>query len=309
MTETFVLESHHDRLLLHGLVVRPEQEPCRGILQVAHGMCEHKERYLPFLQEMADHGYLCIIHDHRGHGESVRQPEDLGYFYPDGGTAIVSDLYQVTRWIREQYPELPLYLFGHSMGSLVVRCYLKRYPDVPDGVFVCGSPSAVFGMGLGERVRALLARKKGAQYHSPILAEALFGGFQKPFREEDRPNAWICSDPAVVDAYNADPLCSFNFSLNGYEALLYLLRTVYSTEDWRVTQPELPIRFLSGAEDPCRDSDQKFQQAAELLRSVGYQNVTARLFPAMRHEILNEPQKELVYQDILKTIQMWEENQ
>ena len=86
-----------------------------GILQVAHGMCEHKERYLPFLQEMADHGYLCIIHDHRGHGESVRQPEDLGYFYPDGGTAIVSDLYQVTRWIREQYPELPLYLFGHSM--------------------------------------------------------------------------------------------------------------------------------------------------------------------------------------------------
>ena len=108
MTETFVLESHHDRLLLHGLVVRPEQEPCRGILQLAHGMCEHKERYLPFLQEMADHGYLCIIHDHRGHGESVRQPEDLGYFYPDGGTAIVSDLYQVTRWIREQYPELPL---------------------------------------------------------------------------------------------------------------------------------------------------------------------------------------------------------
>ena len=101
----------------------------------------------------------------------------------------------MTRWIREQYPELPLYLFGHSMGSLVVRCYLKRYPDVPDGVFVCGSPSAVFGMGLGERVRALLARKKGAQYHSPILAEALFGGFQKPFREEGRPNAWICSDP------------------------------------------------------------------------------------------------------------------
>ena len=132
-----------------------------GIRTGWHTACrEHKERYLPFLQEMADHGYLCIIHDHRGHGESVRQPEDLGYFYPDGGTAIVSDLYQVTRWIREQYPELPLYLFGHSMGSLVVRCYLKRYPDVPDGVFVCGSPSAVFGMGLGERVRALLARKR-----------------------------------------------------------------------------------------------------------------------------------------------------
>ena len=155
----------------------------------------------------------------------MRQTEDLGYFYPDGGPALVSDLYQVTRWIREQYPELPLYLFGHSMGSLAVRCYLKRYPDVPDGVFVCGSPSAAFGLELGERVRAVLAKKKGASYQSMRLADAVFSGFQKPFRDEGRDNAWICSDPAVVDAYNADPLCTFCFTLNGYEALLYLLRT------------------------------------------------------------------------------------
>lgn len=148
MIQKFTLESHHDRLLLQGLLVLPEQKPPRAVFQVAHGMCEHKERYLPFLQEMADHGYVCVIHDHRGHGGSVRQTEDLGYFYPDGGPALVSDLYQVTRWIREQYPELPLYLFGHSMGSLAVRCYLKRYPDVPDGVFVCGSPSAAFGLEL-----------------------------------------------------------------------------------------------------------------------------------------------------------------
>ena len=166
MTETFVLESHHDRLLLHGLVVRPEQEPCRGILQVAHGMCEHKERYLPFLQEMADHGYLCIIHDHRGHGESVRQPEDLGYFYPDGGTAIVSDLYQVTRWIREQYPELPLYLFGHSMGSLVVRCYLKRYPDVPDGVRLRLSQCR-FWHGAGRTGAGTARQEKGCTVSQP----------------------------------------------------------------------------------------------------------------------------------------------
>lgn len=145
MIQKFTLESHHDRLLLQGLLVLPEQKPPRAVFQVAHGMCEHKERYLPFLQEMADHGYVCVIHDHRGHGGSVRQTEDLGYFYPDGGPALVSDLYQVTRWIREQYPELPLYLFGHSMGSLAVRCYLKRYPDVPDGVFVAALPALPSG--------------------------------------------------------------------------------------------------------------------------------------------------------------------
>lgn len=170
MIQKFTLESHHDRLLLQGLLVLPEQKPPRAVFQVAHGMCEHKERYLPFLQEMADHGYACVIHDHRGHGGSVRQTEDLGYFYPDGGPALVSDLYQVTRWIREQYPELPLYLFGHSMGSLAVRCYLKRYPDVPDGVFVCLSQRC-FRAGTGRTCPGSAGKKKGR-----ILPEQAAGG-------------------------------------------------------------------------------------------------------------------------------------
>ena len=128
MIQKFTLESHHDRLLLQGLLVLPEQKPPRAVFQVAHGMCEHKERYLPFLQEMADHGYVCVIHDHRGHGGSVRQTEDLGYFYPDGGPALVSDLYQVTRWIREQYPELPLYLLlsGWNWENVSGQCWQRK---------------------------------------------------------------------------------------------------------------------------------------------------------------------------------------
>ena len=177
---------------------------------------------------------------------------------------------------------------------------------MPDGVFVCGTPSAAFGLELGERVRAVLAKKKGASYQSKRLADAVFSGFQKPFRDEGRDNAWICSDPAVVDAYNADPLCTFCFTLNGYEALLYLLRTAYSETEWRVTKPELPIRFLSGADDPCRGNDEKFAQAAQLLRQVGYQNVSSRLFSGMRHEILNETEKSLVYQDVLETLDAWQ---
>ena len=163
--QEFTLYSHHDRLPLKGILVCPETTP-RAIVQVSHGMCEHKERYLPFLQFLAEHGFVCVIHDHRGHGGSVRQPEDLGYFYPDGGVALVSDLYQVSRWVRRKYPELPLFLFGHSMGSLAVRCYLKRYPDQLSGLFVCGSPSDTWGLELGERFRAVLAKKKGACYRA-----------------------------------------------------------------------------------------------------------------------------------------------
>lgn len=303
--QKFELISNHDRLPLHGLVVVPKDCEPKAILQILHGMCEHKERYAAFLQEMTSHGFVCAIHDHRGHGESVRQKEDLGYFYQDGGSAMVTDAYQVTQWIQAQFPNLPLFLLGHSMGSLVARCYLKRYPDVLDGLILCGSPSAAIGVGLGERVRAMLARKKGEQYHSEWLGKTVFSGFEKPFRVEGRKNAWLCRDSKVVDAYNQDPLCTFNFSLNGYEALLYLLRNTYDTENWNVVQPNLPIRFLSGAEDPCRGNDAKFNQAVELLRSVGYTDVTARLFPGMRHEILNELQKELVYADVQNTLEQW----
>ena len=300
------IESEADGLDISVLAVVPDETPYRGILQLVHGMSEYKERYLPFMEYMAKRGYVCVIHDHRGHGKSVRAMDDLGYMYGGGADAILKDIEVVNREMHQQLPDLPLILFGHSMGSLAVRCYLKRYPDVPDGVFVCGSPSAAFGLELGERVRAVLAKKKGASYQSKRLADAVFSGFQKPFRDEGRDNAWICSDPAVVDAYNADPLCTFCFTLNGYEALLYLLRTAYSETEWRVTKPELPIRFLSGADDPCRGNDEKFAQAAQLLRQVGYQNVSSRLFPGMRHEILNETEKSLVYHDVLETLDAWQ---
>ena len=175
--QKFELISNHDRLPLHGLVVVPKDREPKAILQILHGMCEHKDRYAAFLQEMTSHGFVCAIHDHRGHGESVRQKKDLGYFYQDGGSAMVTDAYQVTQWIQAQFPNLPLFLLGHSMGSLVARCYLKRYPDVLDGLILCGSPSAAIGVGLGERVRAMLARKKGEQYHSEWLGKTVFSGF------------------------------------------------------------------------------------------------------------------------------------
>lgn len=304
--QPFTLLSDQDGLPLSGLLLLPQEEttPC-GILQVSHGMCEHKERYLDFLRHCTKQGYIYLIHDHRGHGESISDTIPLGYFGEDGAEALVADLHQMTEWIQTQYAGLPLYLLGHSMGSLIARCYLRQYPDILDGLILSGSPSPLPAM---TRMQSILNRvivHRGDTSHSKRIDRILYNTFQRPFRSESRSNTWICSDEAVVDAYNADPLCQFHFTLNGYAALLALLNTTYNTKDWTITQPGLPIWFFSGGDDPCRGNDTRFQQAVDRMAELGYQNVNSTLFPRMRHEILNERNKAVVYAEILETLDAW----
>ena len=121
----FTLTSAQDGLALHGLLVVPPSGQVRGVVQISHGMAEHKQRYLPFMRYLAKHGFACAIHDHRGHGQSVRDSAHWGYFYAHGATAEVEDLKQVTEYLQEKFPEAPFYLFGHSMGSLIARVYCK----------------------------------------------------------------------------------------------------------------------------------------------------------------------------------------
>ena len=134
------IKSNQDGLELELLIIKPEGE-IKGIIQIAHGMAEHKERYYSFMEYLVDNGYLAIIHDHRGHGVSVKTQEDLGYFYDDKAEYIVEDMYQITKYMKEQYPEKKLILLGHSMGSMVVRKYIKKYDKDIDQLIVCGSPS------------------------------------------------------------------------------------------------------------------------------------------------------------------------
>ena len=298
--ETFPITSFQDGLILSAATVIPENP--RAILQISHGMCEHKERYLPFMEYMAGQGFACIIHDHRGHGKSVKSPDDLGYFYANGGLALVKDLHQVTRYIRNMYPDLPFSLLGHSMGSLAARVYLKYYEKELDRLILSGSPSSHPMAAPGMVLVSILAAVKGGHSRSPLIDQLFSSVFDKPFLAEGRRHAWICSDPKVVERYNASPLCNFTFTLNGYQALLWLLQNTYSKKGWHPQKPDLPIFFFSGEQDPCMASKKKFQEAAGLLSDIGYRQVSTCLYPGMRHEILNEPEQAKVFGDILKAL-------
>lgn len=297
--EDFTFISFQDQLPIHALVMKPET-PVKAVVQLVHGMSEHKERYVPFMEYVCKQGYVCVIHDHRGHGESVKSKEDVGYFYEKSGMYMIEDAHQLTYEMKKRYPDLPYYLFGHSMGSLVVRGYTKKFDYELDGLIVCGSPSKNPAALAGQLLVQVMSKFKNDRYRSPLIQKMAFGTYNKKFPEAKSPNSWICSDEAVVQAYDADDLCGFVFTLNGFENLFRLMRYVYDDDKWLMRNKKLPILFIAGKEDPCIASEMQFEQAHDFMKFVGYRHVQAKLYPGMRHEILNEPGHLEVYEDVLQ---------
>lgn len=294
------MESRYDRLMLGVTITEPEGEAV-GILHIAHGMCEYKERYDHFIKYMCERGFICVIHDHRGHGESIKNKDDLGYFYDDTGEFIVEDLHQIIVDIKQTYSNLPSFLLGHSMGSLVVRAYTKKYDYEIDGLIVCGSPSKNSLAKLGRILTKIMIRIKGDRYRSKFIHDMAFSAYGKKFNE-DSEHAWICTNRKVVEAYDQDEYCNFRFTLNGFLNLFTLMIKTYDDDGWINRHKDLPIFFIAGSEDPCIVNEDKFRKAVYFMKTVGYSYITDKLYPGLRHEILNEDIKEEVYEDVYEWI-------
>ena len=289
-------KSEVDGLPLEVMVIEPEGRP-KGILQMCHGMAENKERYQPVMRKMAENGYICTMHDHRGHGNIAQK--DLGYFNDSTKDAIVKDVIQITKEIKEKYPDLPLILFGHSMGSLVVRCVMKQNDDAYAALIVCGSPSknpmASFAIGFVKIMSVFM----GERHRSKLIDRMAFGSYNKSFDEVYYPHSWICSVKEVQDAYQASDKCGFLFTLNGYLNLFKLAKKTYEPTGWQMKNKDCPIYFIVGEDDPCRISEEAFQNAVYFMKEVGYEHVYHKVYAHARHEILNEFCKEEVMRDML----------
>lgn len=302
---THISISQHDGTPLSVLVARPEGTPW-AVLQIAHGMCEYKERYLPLLETLTGQGVACVIADHRGHGASAGGEENYGYFGREGARGLTADLAQLIGETAAAFPDTPLYLLGHSMGSLVARSVLKQQRGKHlQGLVVCGCPGEQPGVGVGRALAKGLAAVKGERFRSQQMNRLVFSDFIQKYCSEGSDNAWICTDPEVVRRYDEDPACGFTFTLNGFLTLFDLVETVYSLKGWTVERPEMPVWFISGQEDPCMISPKRLMQAVGLLQAAGYEDVTYHLYPGMRHEIFNEREKAVVFADLVEKLRQW----
>ncbi|MEG0265576.1 MAG: alpha/beta hydrolase [Erysipelotrichaceae bacterium] len=298
MMKYLKITSKQDELELGVTILEPIGKPI-GIIQLVHGMAEHRQRYESFMEVLSKAGFVCVIHDHRGHGDSIKDEEDYGYFYEDGVNATIEDVHQISEYIKYLYPKLPLILFGHSMGSLVVRLYTKKYDDEISGLIVCGSPSENKAIPFAKVLVKFLSIFHDDHYRSKFIQKVGFGAYNSKIHQPSSSNAWICSLEDVVDEYDKDSGCGYIFTLNGFETLFTMMQETYSKNNWKIKNAELPILFISGEEDPCAESKQAFEKAIDSMKKVGYKQITSKMYPNMRHEILNEKNKEEVYQDVI----------
>jgi len=294
----FTIKSSDEQLELECYMKIPDEE-IKGIIQFSHGMAEHKERYFDFMSYLTENGYITIIHDHRGHGKSITEENDLGYFYDKTGKMITEDLYVITEKIKKDYPNIPYYIFAHSMGTLVARNYIKDHDDELDGIILCGAPYRNPMAKMGIILSDIIEKFKGEKYRSKLLQYIAFNSFNDKF-EENIPNKWINSDIDKVKEYNKNPLCGYIFTINGFKNLFSLLMDAFNKEEYKVKNKKLPIFFIAGEDDPVIGTKEQFKESMDFLKNLGYEDIKSRIYFSLRHEILNEKNNAEVYKDVLE---------
>lgn len=299
--EEFIVKSHFDGLELVCVAFEPTSQP-KGVIQFVHGMCEQKGRYEEIMEYFTKNGYVTVAYDQRGHGETAKTNENLGWFGDKTGKGIVEDAYAVTKEIKARYQGLPITLFGHSMGSMVVRCYLQEHDDMIDKLIVCGSPTFNPLVDVAIGLTRFLALFKGERHRSKMLSYVSTGHGNKNFPNEGQ-GAWLSRNRESIDKFYADERCKFIFTYNGFENLFRLMKYTYSKKKYKVANPNLPIHFVSGSADAVLGGENNWLKIHGYLREVGYNNVSGKLYHGLRHEIHNEPERETVYADLLAFIE------
>ncbi|MBR0138617.1 MAG: alpha/beta fold hydrolase [Erysipelotrichaceae bacterium] len=294
--EEITINSSTDNLTLYANVYTPDDP--KFIVQIIHGMAEHKERYDELATLLTKMGAVVLVADNRGHGKSINEEIPLGYSAKENGWLInLQDLHQFSLMIQEKYRRLPFFLLGHSMGSLIAHSYLKRYEDSLAGVIFSGMPAYNKSVSAGKALCTTFAKFRGDKSVSKALVSLT--DYNKSIKNPRTPFDWISYNTDNVNKYVADPLCGFSFTNRGYYDLMTGMQDAYEIKDWRVLKPDLPILFVVGNDDLCADVPEGFQFALDNLAKAGYNNIEANVYENMRHEIFNERERKIVYKDVL----------
>ncbi len=281
------------------LIWQDDEKSPVGVVQIAHGVAEHIGRYDDFARFLAGNGFVVCGNDHLGHGKSIESEADLGYVYEGDHANMVRDMNTLHNIMSKRYPAIPYIMFGHSMGSFLARIYTAAFGDRLSGAIYCGTgqlPPAV--LALRDPAETLMD-KMAENSTAPASISNLFGKLTKKMLKGDNEFAWLSRNKENIESYIADPLCGFPFTSALTKELL-ILAVKASAPDWASKLPaDLPVLIISGAKDPVGMNGRGVLAVSDALVAVGIEPEVI-LYPADRHEILNEEDKDKVYGDILK---------
>lgn len=296
----FYFNSSTGKNKIHARMCVPDAAP-RAIVQIIHGIAEYIDRYDEFMSFLADNGIIAVGTDHLGHGKSIESEEQTGFFaYDNGWNYAVRDEEVLRLAMHENYPELPIIVFGHSMGSFMARTLLIRYPDAFNAAIISGTGNQGAalvngGLFMGNLVTGL----KGAHHYSKFLNNLAFGSYNKIYDNPKTEYDWLSRDEANVQKYIDDPLCGFIPSCSLFRDMMTGVKFITNKKNLTAMNKDMPVYFMSGDMDPVGECGKGVQKAYNNFLEAGMKDVSIKLYPGGRHEMLNEINKDEVYTDIL----------
>ena len=272
-----------------------ESADAKAAVQVVHGMEEHKERYYAFAEYLAEKGFTVVVSDLRGHGEDAPL---LSHIADDEGeTLLIQDQKAIADYIGERFPGLPIILFGHSMGTIISRVLMQedaRWLAVALSGYVNPNPASGVAVKMGNVVRKM----KGPKGYSGMLTKLALGPYVKSVPDRKTDLDWLSYNEDNIMKYIDDPLCGEEFTVGSYQALFRLLDKMGKAGEYKAVKADMPILLIAGADDPCTGGEKGRAASKEVLEKAGYADVRVITYDHMRHEILNETEKDKVYEDL-----------
>lgn len=299
MKQDFYYLSKDEKTQIHASEWIPEGTP-RAILQICHGMVEYIGRYADFAQYLSGNGFYLTGNDHLGHGESVVSDDMHGYFGKDRGNEyVIGDIHELRCRTAEKFPGVPYFMLGHSMGSFLLQQYIEMYGEGLKGAIIMGTgsqPKAV--LKAGKLLCRTMSAFRGQMYRSSLVDNTAFGSYNKRFEPARTTHDWLTKDEKIVDKYLADPWCTFMFTVNAYYQMFRGMEYLQNKDHIAQIPKDLPLLLVSGAEDPVGDFGKGVTQAYESYKEAGIRDLQMKLYPGDRHEILNELDRQQVYEDL-----------
>ncbi len=300
----FTFPSSNGRTNIYVRRFIPQDTP-RGIVQIAHGIAEHSARYDGFASFLAEHGFVVYTNDHLGHGRSLNDESELGFFADNGGWEIaVEDMRKLHDIAAEEFPGIPHFLFGHSMGSFLARTYIIYFRSGLDGVILSGTGQQPKALVLGGKLLSSIEIKKnGGKFRSEMLNNIAFGKYNDGFDTPRTISDWISRDEAEVDKYIEDPLCGYIPSASLFHDMMCGIEFITKERNVKRMNKSLPVYFMSGDADPVGENGKGVLRAYKSFLAAGMKDVAVKLYHDGRHEMLNELNRDEVYRDILNWIE------
>lgn len=288
---------------IHTYIYEPKEKP-KGIVQIIHGASEHFARYGLFAEYLTDNGYIVVGNDILGHGLSTNTL-DYVHFADRGGDSIAFEsIVLVKDWIETTYPDLPKYILGHSMGSFLARLMVIEYPnDYKKAIFSGTAAPAKSLIFFGRALTAIIRLFRGPKYVSKLVQDIGIDSNQKRMRKDKIISGdneeWLTRDKKIQEYYKHSPMCGQPFTVQANHDLFNWIRASNNLSKIKKSNKSQPLFFISGSHDPLGDYGNQIQKLVENMRITGFNSIDVKIYPEARHEILNEINKEEVYQDIL----------